>query len=340
MPRLQAGAGGQYDSRAHSHPRAGAGATGGAAQRERDPARRRRHDPPRPRRGRGPDQRRDDLGGRGDRRRPRRRILLGSGRHDAAGPARAPRTRAGRVAGRATVHTEHAHRSHSSGPDRRGGSRGAGAPHRARDRAPSQSPRERRFGDRLHAAGAEAASRRGDDCAAPSPRRANRLHRRVTRRLVVDLASPRAAWRVQPSVVQAIRDALGEGWEVVEVHAPAASDGDGGSGTPEANAAARGAEIYLGYGVPAGVVQAARGTLKWAHSGTAGIGASLPHLRGAGVVLTNSAAVHADPIADWAIAALAYFARGLDRLREFQVAERWARVEFADLAILVREFGA
>src|SRR2546425_13168659 len=42
MPRLQAGAGGQYDSRAHSHPRAGAGATGGAAQRERDPARRRR----------------------------------------------------------------------------------------------------------------------------------------------------------------------------------------------------------------------------------------------------------------------------------------------------------
>src|SRR5437773_4965936 len=42
MPRLQAGAGGQYDSRAHSHPRAGAGATGGVAQRERDPPRRRR----------------------------------------------------------------------------------------------------------------------------------------------------------------------------------------------------------------------------------------------------------------------------------------------------------
>ena len=161
----------------------------------------------------------------------------------------------------------------------------------------------------------------------------------MTRRLVVDLASPRAAWRVPPSAVQAIRDALGEAWEVVEVHAPAASDGDGGCGTPEANAAARGAEIYVGYGVPAGVVQAARGTLKWAHTGTAGVGASLPHLKGTGVVLTNSAAVHADPIADWAIAAIAYFARGLDRLREFQVAERWARVEFADLEIAVREFG-
>ena len=160
----------------------------------------------------------------------------------------------------------------------------------------------------------------------------------MTRRLVVDLASPRAAWRVPPSAVQAIRAALGAGWEVTAVEAPAASDGDGGSATPEAVAAARGAEIYVGYGVPAGVVAAARGTLRWAHSGTAGIGATLPHVRGSGIVLTNSAAVHAEPIADWAIAAIAYFARGLDRMREFQAAERWARPEFADFAVQVREF--
>jgi len=80
------------------------------------------------------------------------------------------------------------------------------------------------------------------------------------RRLVVDLASPRAAWRIPPPAIQAIRDTLGTGWEVVQVQAPATSDGDGGSGTPEAAAAARGAEIYLGYGVPAGVVAASRGT--------------------------------------------------------------------------------
>jgi len=160
----------------------------------------------------------------------------------------------------------------------------------------------------------------------------------VSRRLVVDLASPRAAWRIPPRAVQAIRDALGAGWEVVEVQAPAASDGDGGSGTPEAAAAARGAEIYLGYGVPAGVVAAGRGSLRWVHSGTAGIGASLPHLAGTDVVLTNSAAVHAEPIADWAIAAIGYFARGLDRMREFQAAERWARPEFTDLHVPVREF--
>ena len=162
---------------------------------------------------------------------------------------------------------------------------------------------------------------------------------RPPRRLVVDLASPLAAWRIPPASTQAIRAALGSGWEVVVVQAPATSDGDGGSGTPEAVAAARGAEIYVGYGVPRGVVAAGAGTLKWAHSGTAGVGASLPHLASSGIVLTNSAAVHAEPIADWTIAAIAYFARGLDRMREFQAAARWARREFADLEVRVRELG-
>ena len=161
----------------------------------------------------------------------------------------------------------------------------------------------------------------------------------MTRRLVIDLASPRLAWRAPASVVQAIRQALGGGWEVVEVRAPAASDRDGGSGSAEAVDAVRGAEIYFGYGVPAGVAQAARATLRWAHSGSAGVAASLPHLKGTSVVLTNSAALHAEPIADWVIAAIAYFARGLDRMREAQLVERWAKDEFADLGVPVREFG-
>jgi phosphoglycerate dehydrogenase-like enzyme len=143
---------------------------------------------------------------------------------------------------------------------------------------------------------------------------------------------------VPPAALQAFRDALGSGWEVAEVVAPAASDGDGGSGSPEAAAAARGAEVYFGYGVPAGVVAAARTTLRWAHSGTAGVGASLPHLVGAGIILTNSAATHAEPIADWVIASIAYFARGLDRMRAAQVEHRWARDEFAALRVPVVEF--
>jgi phosphoglycerate dehydrogenase-like enzyme len=154
---------------------------------------------------------------------------------------------------------------------------------------------------------------------------------------VVDLASPRAVWRITDPSVAAIRAALGTGWEVVEVQAPAASDGDGGSGSPESIAATRDAEIYLGYGVPSGVVDAGRPSLRWVHTGTAGVGSSLPQLRGTQIVLTNSAGVQAEPMADWVIAAIAYFARGFDRMVEAQARGRWAKDEFTDLALPVRE---
>ncbi len=157
------------------------------------------------------------------------------------------------------------------------------------------------------------------------------------RRLVVDLRSPRAAWRIPDWTVAAIRETAGPGWDVVDVAAPADSDGDGGGGSSEAVSAAAGAEVYLGFGVPAGIAAAGRATLRWAHSGTAGIGASLPHLRGSAVVLTNSAAVHAEPIADWVVSAVAYFARGLDRMLEAQRAGRWTKDEFTELRWPVRE---
>ena len=151
---------------------------------------------------------------------------------------------------------------------------------------------------------------------------------------MVDLASPLAAWRIPAAAVVAVGGALGPGWEVVQVPVPG---GDGGSGSPDAVAAARGAEIYFGYAVPAGVVSAGQGTLRWAHTATAGVGASLPHLAGTSIVLTNSASVHADPIADWTIAALAYFARGLDRSVAFQAVEHWATGELTEVPVQVRE---
>ena len=122
------------------------------------------------------------------------------------------------------------------------------------------------------------------------------------------------------------------------MQAPAASDGDGGAGNPEAVAAVRGAEVYVGYGVPPGVVAQGRGTLRWVHTATAGVWMSLPSLAGTGIVLTNSAAVHAEPIADWTITALGYFARGLDRMRALQAGERWASTELTALPVSVREF--
>src|SRR5260370_1427592 len=101
--------------------------------------------------------------------------------------------------------------------------------------------------------------------------------------------------------------------------------------------AARGAEIYLGFGIPSGVAAAAKDTLRWAHSATAGVGSSLGHV-GTGVLLTNSAGVHAEPMADWVIAAIAYFTRGLDRMISAQRQSRWAKDDFTDGAIPMREF--
>ncbi len=157
------------------------------------------------------------------------------------------------------------------------------------------------------------------------------------RRLVVDLRSPRAVWRVPPGLVSEIRGAIGPGWDVSEVVEFAASDGEGGSGSPASIAAARGAEIYLGWGVPPGVLEAGHDTLRWAHTATAGVGQSLSALRDRRIVLTNSAGIHAEPIADWVIAAVAYFARGLDHVVPAQRDGRWIKDAFGNLDIPVRE---
>jgi phosphoglycerate dehydrogenase-like enzyme len=162
----------------------------------------------------------------------------------------------------------------------------------------------------------------------------------TARRLVIDLASPRAAWRIPKARVAEIKSALGADWDVTEVKAPAVSDGDGayGSGSPESISAARGAEVYVGYGLPKGVADAGRGTLRWVHSGTAGVGGSLAHLAGTGIVFTNSAGVHAEPMADWVIASIGFFARGIDRMVSAQRQARWAKEDFTDGAIPMREF--
>ena len=159
----------------------------------------------------------------------------------------------------------------------------------------------------------------------------------MSRRLILDLRTQRPVWRVGPEVVAAVQQALGTGWDLIEIAAPVSSDGDGGGGSPEAVAAAQGAEVYIGFGVPPGVVAAGRDTLRWVHSCTAGIGVSLATLRGSGIRLTNSAAIHAEPIADWVIAALAHFAKGFDHVVRAQAARQWIQGAYGERTIRVRE---
>ncbi len=160
------------------------------------------------------------------------------------------------------------------------------------------------------------------------------------KRVVIDLTSPRPLWTVTPEAVAQIRRAFGRGFDVVEVKAIASSDGDGGAGSAAAAAAAKGAEVYLGYGVPRGVAQAALGTLKWAHSGAAGVRATItPEFLATGAKLTNSRAVHAEPMADWVVAAMGFCLRGFHFAVAAQREARWTKDEFTDGRVPVKEFG-
>ena len=160
----------------------------------------------------------------------------------------------------------------------------------------------------------------------------------MARRLVVDLSSQRPVWQPTQAFLDAVGAAAGEGWEVDVVRAVSNSDGDGSGGSPEAVAAAVGAEVYIGWGIPEAVLEAGRGTLRWVHTASAGVAASLTTaLKASGAVFTNSAGVHADPIAEWVVAAVLHFFRGMDRAREAQGARHWAKDEFTGIPFVARE---
>jgi phosphoglycerate dehydrogenase-like enzyme len=160
----------------------------------------------------------------------------------------------------------------------------------------------------------------------------------MARRFVVDLAATRPVWCAPESFVAALRAAAGGDWEVAAVSAPVSSDGDGSGGSPEAIAAARGAEVYVGYGLPPGILEAAGETLRWAHSAAAGVSASLAGLLSASeVIFTNSAGVHAEPMAEWVVGAVLHFFRGFDRVVRAQAEGRWAKDELTVEPAVLRE---
>jgi len=65
------------------------------------------------------------------------------------------------------------------------------------------------------------------------------------------------------------------------------------------------------------------------HSGSAGVGSSLtPAMRERDVVFTNSAGVHAPPMAETVLAMLLHFTRGLDIARAGQQERRWSNEEY------------
>lgn len=159
--------------------------------------------------------------------------------------------------------------------------------------------------------------------------------------LVLDLKDRRPLLAFPEWAREAIASAAPAGWTTAVPDVPADGSGDGVARTsPELLAEAADARVYMGYGVPAEFVRAAP-RLEWVHSGAAGVASSLgPELLARDVRFTNSAGIHGPPVAETVLAAMLYFARGLDLAARAQREGRWAGDDFWGAGSPVAEMSA
>ena len=158
--------------------------------------------------------------------------------------------------------------------------------------------------------------------------------------LVLDLMATSKNWALTDEGLERIQSAAPDDWEVRAVRAPTSSDGDGARGpSAESLRAIADAEVYFGFGISPPLFREAR-RLRWVHSAAAGVGAALfPEMKASDVALTNSAGVHAVPIAEYVVGGLLYLLRGFDIAVEQQRAARWDKAPFVALDSPLRELG-
>jgi phosphoglycerate dehydrogenase-like enzyme len=161
------------------------------------------------------------------------------------------------------------------------------------------------------------------------------------RRAVFNMQDERPVWAPPAWLAPRLRQALPAGWELVEVTAPVSGRGDGGGSSAEAQDAARGAEVYFGLGLPRALLLAALeppSHLRWVHTGTAGVASLLhPGLVENGIILTNSAGIHAEPMADTVLAMVLHFFRGLDQAVRAQPRAAWETAPYEAVDSGIRE---
>lgn len=159
-----------------------------------------------------------------------------------------------------------------------------------------------------------------------------------SRRLVVDLAATSKNWALPPDGEERIRQAAPADWDVLFLSTPAVSDGDGGTApAPELLEAMRDAEVYFGFGLPRPLFLAAK-KLRWVQSASAGVASLLyPEMLSSDVVITNSAVIMGDPIAEQALSGILYFVRNLDIAVDQQRRSEWNKAPFVNDQSLARE---
>jgi phosphoglycerate dehydrogenase-like enzyme len=147
--------------------------------------------------------------------------------------------------------------------------------------------------------------------------------------LVADVAARSLNWSLPPEGAATLLKATPPGWRIHIVKSPTSSDGDGPPRpSDEVMNAVADAEVYFGFGIPRDLFVAAR-ALKWVHSAAAGVGTALhDEMRASDVILTNSAGIHAIPIAEYVVAGVLHFLRGLDFAVEQQLESKWDKSRF------------
>lgn len=160
----------------------------------------------------------------------------------------------------------------------------------------------------------------------------------TARRLVVDLASTAGIWALPADGADRLRRATPNDWEVVIARTPVRSDGDGGHGaSPEVLRAIADAEVYFGFGFTRDLFAAAP-RLRWVHSAAAGVTSLLfDELVASALVVTNSAGIMGDPIAELVLGGVLYFLRRLDVAVEQQRRGEWNKAPFTGEGTAVRE---
>lgn len=158
------------------------------------------------------------------------------------------------------------------------------------------------------------------------------------RLLVVDLAAASKNWALTPDGERRLRDSLPEGWRIQIVRAPTSSDGDGPPRpSDEVMTAIKGAEVYYGFGIPRVLFLEAK-RLRWVHSAAAGVATAMyPDMVESDVLFTNSAGIHAIPIAEYCVAGVLHFLRGFDMVIDQQRRAEWNKEPFVRLDSVLRE---
>lgn len=159
-----------------------------------------------------------------------------------------------------------------------------------------------------------------------------------SRRLVVDLRSRTATFRIPDAVAERLVSLTPDGWSTTVVAAETDSFGDGAQApSAESLLAIADAEVYLGYGMPAPLFLAAK-RLRWIHTATAGVASMMfPEMLASDVHVTNSAGVYGPPIAEHVLAGVMHFLRAFDVAGTLQRRAQWGPELFGAGAAGVRE---